>query len=830
LNCVRLLTRILSVLFEEQADSFAEEFLWHGRIPQRANIDLKEQAHASQSAATVDNPAQAAPASASASASAPAPAPAAAAAAVPATPVGIPHTSADIKTDDETDPTDLEANKPMAEQIIVLLTELLFVPHFTIDEPTVNKCENLVHLGKLWPSNVSSPARYDMHRFEVVRCLLVCFSEGLFQRPEEYLPSDNKWLATMVNIAQNPLSMTLFYSVLNTVCSYEPVGMVPYAHMIWSDHRQPLVEVCLQLLLIVLDYYDITQLYTGAEIVSRLPPGITGDAALDRVSPPSVAATSDAKRTDIRRPDLPNIFRECLVAIDKDEDLHVIYEGIANLLNNEPDARRAFLRASSRTVTFHDELLVFLWRMIDENIAFRQYILRQPNLDRLILPVIFHMYESRNNPTKIGTLYTCVFILLRLSAERSFAVMLNRPYTTKLPIDIPAFEGCLADLLYITVHKLVVSTPDRLASLLNVLLLTLANVSPYIKCLSMLASVKLLSLFELFSSPKFLYANESNHQYVFLLLEVMNNMLLHQYAGNSRLIYAIMRRAEVFYRLARMPTQRQPQDGNNVNAAAAAAAAADDDDDDDDDIADMKHADVVVDQTSTQAPAQTQTPSHDVHELPSASESTPAGVWVPTIEWALSWKQRLPLGPIFKLLDFFLPQVEALCNDHHAGDVSEAALLSLIDNNTLVGILPTAHPFCVHRYNRNSSTVHWFTTFLWSVVYQAHMTYPLFDGHKVKLFVLHMVNPQRSVNQQNQQYARVARVAEHKAQADEKSRNNAATTSSSPSLSSTDTTQPAAAPVPVPAPVPMRVPESATSTDADSNTVEAQADQVLLHE
>jgi High-temperature-induced dauer-formation protein len=48
----------------------------------------------------------------------------------------------------------------------------------------------------------------------------------------------------------------------------------------------------------------------------------------------------------------------------------------------------------------------------------------------------------------------------------------------------------------------------------------MVNVSPYCKSLSLTTAVKLVSLFELFTAPSFLYKDEGNYVYVALLLEV----------------------------------------------------------------------------------------------------------------------------------------------------------------------------------------------------------------------------------------------------------------------------------------------------------------------
>lgn len=42
-----------------------------------------------------------------------------------------------------------------------------------------------------------------------------------------------------------------------------------------------------------------------------------------------------------------------------------------------------------------------------------------------------------------------VFLILLLSGERNFGVRLNKPYTLRGVIDVPAFTGTHADLLII---------------------------------------------------------------------------------------------------------------------------------------------------------------------------------------------------------------------------------------------------------------------------------------------------------------------------------------------------------------------------------------------
>ena len=50
---------------------------------------------------------------------------------------------------------------------------------------------------------------------------------------------------------------------------------------------------------------------------------------------------------------------------------------------------------------------------------------------------------------RVGLMHIGVFILLLLSGERNFGVRLNKPYSVRVPMDIPVFTGSHADFLII---------------------------------------------------------------------------------------------------------------------------------------------------------------------------------------------------------------------------------------------------------------------------------------------------------------------------------------------------------------------------------------------
>jgi hypothetical protein len=135
--------------------------------------------------------------------------------------------------------------------------------------------------------------------------------------------------------AENRHALPLFTSLLNTVCAYDPVGLgVPYNHLIFTDTLEPLVEVCLQLLIVTLDH-DITS------------------------SSSHVAQYSD--ETSVA----DNLFINYLSRIHRDEDFQFILKGVTRLLNNP--LVQSYLPNSTKRLHCHQELLVFFWKICDYN-------------------------------------------------------------------------------------------------------------------------------------------------------------------------------------------------------------------------------------------------------------------------------------------------------------------------------------------------------------------------------------------------------------------------------------------------------------------------------
>ncbi len=403
-----------------------------------------------------------------------------------------------------------------------------------------HKSKHKAHASASAPVRLNPEAaftrKYDKNRIEVLRLLLAACSDPLFSPADEYNPLALRWMSVAV-AADAPNAPCLFYSLLNTVVSYDPhygnlgnlVGGVPYGGNFSSDTHVKLVELSAQVLCVLLDC------------------GLSGDPIpYENSRGQPIVPLGEAYKVGF------NIFRVMLARINHGRDLEALYRGFVRLLRNMHEGKSTLLSmpSSQTRLECHQEILILLWKTLEENPLFLDFVLTRCDVCELVTPICYLMYVSRRDSAQVGLIHICTFILLKLSGERSFGVSLNRPYRTKLPCHLPLFSGSHADLISITLHKIIVNGSYRLVPLYSCFLTIVCNFSPYWRSMSLVASVKLVNLFELFSSPKFLYSSEKAYRHLALLLEIFNNIIQYQYNGNQHLVYAIVRRKDSFGRLA----------------------------------------------------------------------------------------------------------------------------------------------------------------------------------------------------------------------------------------------------------------------------------------
>uniref|UniRef100_A0A8D3C787 HID1 domain containing n=1 Tax=Scophthalmus maximus TaxID=52904 RepID=A0A8D3C787_SCOMX len=637
-----------------------------------------------------------------------------------------------------------ETTRPLAESLLLAVANLLFCPDFTVQShkkssqvsPHVLQLRTRRRRG----NNFLSPhsIRPVLFRTELLKLLLTCFSEAMYLPPSSDSKSLNPWV-TFFCSAENRQALPLFTSLLNVVCAYDPVGYgIPYNHLLFSDYREQLVEQAVQILIVTLEH----------------------DAGS--------AAGSALQALDSAGPD--NLFVNYLSRIHREEDLGFILKGLARLLNNP--LVQTYLPRSAKKIQFHQELLIVFWKFCDFNKKFLFFVLKSSDVLDMLVPILFYLNDARADQSRMGLMHIGVFVLLLLSGERNFGVRLNKPYTLRVPMDIPVFTGNHADLLIVIFHKIITSGHQRLQPLFDCLLTIIVNISPYMKSLSMVAANKLLHLLEAFSTPWFLFSSTQNHLLVFFLLEVFNNIIQYQFDGNCNLVYAIIRKRNIFHHLANLPTDTAsvqkalqkkrksrvsrtnsteaesmegsrpavPAEPGTLKASLEATPGIDKITEksqvtENGTLVAVPQSDspqAAADNSAMSGASDTESNSERDHE-PRGSSS----VMLPVFSQVLSWKGKLPLQTIMRLLQVLVPQVEKICIDKGLTDESE--ILKFLQHGTLVGLLPIPHPILIRKYQANAGTVMWFRTYMWGVIYLRNLDPPIWYDTDIRLFEIQRI-------------------------------------------------------------------------------------------
>jgi len=541
-------------------------------------------------------------------------------------------------------------------------------------------------------------------RAEVLRCVLACLSGPLFQTAEEYQEQPPKWLLRFTG-GEVSHTANLFCSLMSTVFLYDPVGWgVPYLGYFASGTEEDLVDVALQVLCVVMDFDPIDDV-----------PSSPSDGVVKQKVEEAGQRETKAEKVEKKRPQ--NVYRYMLQNISKDSEIDLIFAGLVRLLSTVHQANQTYLPNSFRSVGFYQEALVLLWHLITLNQSFTRRVVDCLDTNQIILPVLYLLQQAQNAPQLVGLLHTASFVLLVLSSERSFAVRLNEPYSSKIPLIIPQFQGCHADVVALTLYKVISESIIRPQNdaLVEMLLTVLCNVSPYIKSFALESCLKLLSLVERCSRPGYIFRSAFTHHGLIFLLEMLNNIIQYQFEGNAMMVYSVLRAHECFQQLANLELPNgvavlraaiAPETPGAGEAAAADAPAE------------------AVGQTDGQADEAEGAGGQEESETP----------WSPSDAWLINVKKKMPLETILCLIDHLAPRIQTLCKENDVTDQDE--VLRYLKQTTLVGILPVPHPIVIRTYQASSYTAMWFTSYMWGVIFTRSQRMPLYDWKKIRLVVI----------------------------------------------------------------------------------------------
>ncbi|KAI9712385.1 MAG: hypothetical protein M1820_001598 [Bogoriella megaspora] len=730
LNCIRVLTRLFPYIHEaENLEEWEERFFWGARRKRTRKGQIKK------SEVLFDE-------------------------------------DGEDQPQDQQEP-EFEEVKPLAEELIDTLIDLLFFSNFTL--PKGQTKDKVTYA--IWQSGVGcntpvgTSKEFENNRMEILRLLLAMTSKSMYMTPNVLPVKGVKAVTYITTCSDKQVVLSVLCSLLNTTLKYNPAAWrVPYDHVVFKDSRQLLVTYCLQFLLILILY----------------PIPETGNGAAPK-----------------------NFFRHFLARLHRPQDFQFLVDGMTRILNQPLQATTSYLPGSQKSLTWAPEMIMLFWETLQCNKRFRSFIVDTDRAHDFTVLVLFYAMEQRADPARQGIVRMCVFVLQTMSSEPNFGRSLNKIFeaqeTLPASIRIPNFHGSYADYVIASIHTLIVASKSKLDAIYPALLAVLNNIAPYLENIGRATSSKLINLFSYMSSPSFLLANESNHTLLHSLLESINAIIEHQYQKNPLFVLAILRSSKRFEALrdftlegGREELERQMQQRKERLADSYTSSP----------VSRGTSNDIVRSPTSARAPSLSNVPEDNTFTIgedeedseeeerptrplqqqstPSASTSragsvsssvddalplqlrgmsekargkmpaghpsfsrqnssgslasintatpTTNGHFTPTIEWIETWLPTLPLHTILTLISELPPHLPSTTHDNSP----ETTLSALRTTHLPSAIEPT--PPRIHLFEWSPLSLGWYESLLWSFIYLGELSISkgsasgVWNGTNIRLF------------------------------------------------------------------------------------------------
>jgi len=468
LNCIRVLTRLLPYVYEvEHLSEWEEGFFWSTRRRKTRRAQIAGE-------------------------------------------VLFDDNATDQDTEAEPKEQEYEESKPLAEELIDTLVDLLFFAEFTI--PLLPSAKSKVNYA-IWQSGVgcksSIPTNKELesNRCEVLRLLLTLAGKAMYL-PSNTLPVQGVRAITYITTCSDKqIVLSVLCSLINTTIKSNVTSWrLPYDHVVRKDSKQTLVVYSLQLLLVLL-------LYTVPEEGSRPPP--------------------------------KNFYRHFLGRLHRPEDFQFLADGMTRVLSQPMQATSSYLPGSQKSVKWTPDMIMLFWEVLQCNKRFRAFIIESNRAHDFIILMLFYAIEYKTDSSRQGIVRMCVFVLQTMSVEPTFGQNLNKKFEAQetLPqsIRLSNFRGSYGDFLITSIHTLITGSKGKLDAIYPALLAIINNMAAYAQGLSLSTSTRLVQLLTSMSTPSFLLANETNHNLLQALLESISTVIEHQYKSNTNLIFAVWR-------------------------------------------------------------------------------------------------------------------------------------------------------------------------------------------------------------------------------------------------------------------------------------------------
>jgi hypothetical protein len=356
--------------------------------------------------------------------------------------------------------TEVEETKPLAEELLDTLVDLLFFSGFTLPKAPPGRPDRVTY--HIWQSgvgcNTALPTTREMesNRCEILRLLLTMASESMYATAAALPLAGVRTLTYLCTSPDKQLVLSVLCSLLNTVggcgpaarrrstfeavCTddhdaqtlkYNPASWkVPYNALMFKDPKQVLVTYTLQFLLVLL-LYPIPESHQA----------FLQQQQQQQASPDTAVAAK-------------NFYRHFCGRLHRVQDFQFIVDGMTRVLNQPLQEKSSYLPGgaqSSAASNLAPVLLMLFWEMTQCNRRFRAFIIDTERAHDFVVLALFYALDYKNDASKQGVVRMCAFLLQTLSVEKNFGVNLNRvferPETLPATIRIAGFAGTYADFL-----------------------------------------------------------------------------------------------------------------------------------------------------------------------------------------------------------------------------------------------------------------------------------------------------------------------------------------------------------------------------------------------
>ncbi|KID98536.1 high-temperature-induced dauer-formation protein, partial [Metarhizium majus ARSEF 297] len=727
LNCIRVLTRLLPYLYEKESLSgWQERFFWGPRRRKTRRAIIANEV--------------------------------------------LFDGAENDKEESKPNAEEYEEVKPLAEELIDTLIDLLFYSDLTITRQPHGH-DKVTYA--IWQSGVgcnnavATTKELESNRAEILRLLLALAGQSMYSTPGVLAQAGTRTLTYLCTCQDKQIVLSVLCSLLNTTLKFNPASWrVPYNTLGFKDAKQILVTYSLEFLLTLL-VYPIPEQPNQSSISSK------------------------------------NFYRHFLGRLHRPQDFQFIVDGMSRILSQPLQEKTSYLPGAQAATNFAPEILMFFWEITQCNKRFRSFIIDTNRVHDFVVLTIFYALEYKNEPAKQGVVRMCAFLLQTLSVDSKFGPSLNKQFEGQdsLPVGIRinGFKGTYCDFLIHSIYNLITSSQGSFTAIYPALLAVINNISPYIQGLGAAGSSQLMHLFTSMSSPSFLLANETNYQLLHSLMESISAIIDHNYRKNPELVLAIVKNRkriealrsftlesgqEEIERRKRLKKDRVDSvDSGSIRSSFDSTrspsvvpvkspildeitedgtfAIGDSDDDSDEDpqptptqsttsenVSQASSAGNFDDAVPTQLrgmsekargkmPAGSRSFSRQNSTTSLGRQSSSArmqsGSFEPTSQWIDGWLPELPLHSILTLIQ----QVSSVLPRQAGREVLTPELVRRIQEIDLIGIEPS--PARVHSFEWSPLALGWYESLLWGVVFSNEMqiakgTMGIWSGTAIKLF------------------------------------------------------------------------------------------------